>query len=423
MKAAHSEMAFTSAAESFKGLAGYRDADELMAQCEENAEECRKNAIYDSAKAHMRSARVENMEAAIENFTSIPGWKDADEQIDICRQKIEEIKAKEEANRLERERIEAERRIAIKRAARRKSIITVAIVVIIAIILLFPTVYTKYISPKLKYDKAMSLIESGEYEAAYEMLDEIGKSDVIVSSKYERAVRCIDEGEYDAAYVLLDRLDYLDSEALLLDAKWLKKYESLKDSQIGDVVTYGVYQDSFGTWREDMDWIVLDRNEYRILLLSRYAIDCYPYNNTKGNISWDESSIRKWLNSSFINLAFKQEERNRICVTDINNVTEYSGRKKIDQCKIFVPAASDINDFGYLKANMICEATAYAVEQGVQKESSSKDGKIIRYCNWWLRDTNCESKALVVSFSGGITEEDVDTKHVGIRPAMWIKVE
>jgi len=115
--------------------------------------------------------------------------------------------------------------------------------------------------------------------------------------------------------------------------------------------------------------------------------------------------------------------RNRICVTDINNVTEYSGRKKIDQCKIFVPAASDINDFGYLKANMICEATAYAVEQGVQKESSSKDGKIIRYCNWWLRDTNCESKALVVSFSGGITEEDVDTKHVGIRPAMWIKVE
>ena len=30
---------------------------------------------------------------AIRNFKSIPGWKDADEQIVLCQKKIEEIKA------------------------------------------------------------------------------------------------------------------------------------------------------------------------------------------------------------------------------------------------------------------------------------------------------------------------------------------
>jgi hypothetical protein len=50
-------------------------------------------------------------------FESISGWKDADELIVVCQKKIERIKAKAEADRLENERhAEIKRKEAEKRA-------------------------------------------------------------------------------------------------------------------------------------------------------------------------------------------------------------------------------------------------------------------------------------------------------------------
>jgi len=50
----------------------------------------------------------------------------------------------------------------------------------------------------------MALIDSGDYEAAYAILEEIGKREIIVSSKNERAMALIDSGDYEAAYKLLE---------------------------------------------------------------------------------------------------------------------------------------------------------------------------------------------------------------------------
>ena len=60
-------------------------------------------------------------------FLTISGWKNADEQIDVCRKKIEEIQAKEEAYRQAAKNRAKEQRIAAEQAARkRKKIIAVA---------------------------------------------------------------------------------------------------------------------------------------------------------------------------------------------------------------------------------------------------------------------------------------------------------
>ena len=63
--------------------------------------------------------------AAIEKFEEIPGWKDSDELIMSCRSKIEEIKAKEELDRLEAERKAEEKRIADEKAAKRHKRVSV----------------------------------------------------------------------------------------------------------------------------------------------------------------------------------------------------------------------------------------------------------------------------------------------------------
>ncbi len=210
MKAAKNESTYRVAAAKFKEIPGFKDADSLAEQCLESAEICRKDAVYDSARSKMTGNDVSGYETAIEWFSTITGWKDADDQLYSCQRKIEELKAKEEAVRLERERQAEQARIATEKF---KRIIAITLTTVVACIV-FVIVLITVIIPMQKLNKAMSLLDSGDYDAAYALLADIGKSDVIDSNKYDRAMALIDSGDYDTAYVLLadiGKSDVIDS--------------------------------------------------------------------------------------------------------------------------------------------------------------------------------------------------------------------
>ena len=65
--------------------------------------------------------------------------------------------------------------------------------------------------------------------------------------------------------------------------------------QIGDMITFGRYpQDADG--RElPIEWQVLDVQDGRALLLSRYILDVQPYAEPGGSLFWGESHLRAWL--------------------------------------------------------------------------------------------------------------------------------
>ena len=54
----------------------------------------------------------------------------------------------------------------------------------------------------------------------------------------------------------------------------------------------------------NLEWIVLDKNEDKALLLSKNVIDCKCFEDTKTETTYNNSSIRKWLNEEFYNEAF-----------------------------------------------------------------------------------------------------------------------
>lgn len=119
MNSAGSEEACRNAANAFKSISYFKDADEMAAKCLEKAEICRKNTVYAHGKSKMNAASYEE---AIALFRSISGWKDADEQIVICKKEIEKIG-------------EAARIIADKAAKKRKkTAIIVAVVAVLAIV-------------------------------------------------------------------------------------------------------------------------------------------------------------------------------------------------------------------------------------------------------------------------------------------------
>ena len=122
-------------------------------------ENARKDEIYSSAKSKLAEGSIASCEKAIQLFQSISGWKDADEQIFPCQQKIKKI-------RMADERKAEERRIAAEKAAKKLKKALAIGTPIVAACVAFVIILTTVIIPNSKYNAAVSFYENGEYENA-----------------------------------------------------------------------------------------------------------------------------------------------------------------------------------------------------------------------------------------------------------------
>lgn len=82
----------------------------------------------------------------------------------------------------------------------------------------------------------------------------------------------------------------------------------------GDIVTFRRYeQDNItSNGAEGIEWIVLEVQSDRILLLSRYGLDSERYHYRKESVNWDTCSLWDWLNDTFLYEAFTRSERKSI---------------------------------------------------------------------------------------------------------------
>lgn len=390
MNAANTESAYKAAADTFRSISGFQDADALVEQCLDKAEVCRKNAIYASAHNEQIKNSIAGCEAAIRLYESISGWKDADEQIYACQRKIEEIKAKEEADRLERERQAEQRRIAAEKAAKkRKRIIAITAPIVVACIA-FLIVLTTVIIPQQKLNKAIALIDSGDYKAAY---------------------------------LLLDGINYKNSKELQESIKPQYQKVLLSEAEIGSYVVFGTYEQNNNTsnGKEEIEWIVLAREGDRVLVVSRYALDCQQYNTSSTSVTWETCSLRKWLNGTFLNAAFSESERAMIpsVTVSADKNPSYStspGNSTTDQ--VFLLSITEANKYFSSDSARQCQGTAYCYAQGVYKASNGN-------CWWWLRSPGDDSCDAAIVSNGGSVYDDKYSVRGGsgaVRPALWINL-
>ena len=409
MKSAAAQKAFLKGAELFKSISGFRDADALAAQCLEKAESCRKDALYTTAISRRAVGNIASYEEAIAIFKTIPGWRDADSQMYACQKRIEEIKAKNEKNEKQLKRVVA---------------ITVPI---ICICIAFVIVLCTVIIPRQKYHKAMNLLESGDYDSAYALLEEINDNETIASSKYDRAVKYIASGDYESAYILLKDISYKNSKEKYAIAK--AKYEQIliRNAAVGDKIIFGTYEQDNDTSNgaEDIEWLVLAKENNKILVISDKALDCQRYNNIGGyKTTWALCSLRKWLNDSFFNAAFSEEERALIQSTTVSadrNPKYYStdpGNATTD--KVFLLSINEAEKYFSDDQARVCAPTAYAKADREHLYTTST------VCSWWLRSPGSyPSKAAFVLISGIVNNVgcDVSFDLYFIRPALWISFE
>ena len=346
MNTATTEGDYKVAATTFNSISDYKDSKELSEKCLEKAEIARKAEILSNGKRKMTGEIISNYESAIKMFASISGWKDADEMISVCQKKIEEIKAQEEAKRLENERQEQLAKEEAERIAKRNKKIAMIATPIVCVIIAFSIIWTNVIQPNMKYNEALALMQDKKYEeaiAAFEALNGYKESSkkieecntAIIDGKYNDAIALMDAGNVVEAYDALIALGGYKDSAVHLE-EILVPY--LNSVNIGDYVYYGNYEqdNNAENGKEPIEWQIVDKKEGRVLLISKYILDAQvfdksfpqidsetdyykdisytkykmvnpPITNPFPDINWENCSLNQWLNKDFVNVAFTDE--------------------------------------------------------------------------------------------------------------------
>ena len=425
MTAASDEDAYRNAAQKFYFLGSYKDASAHREQCLQRADRIRadrmqreetkrKEDIYSRAEKCMRLGTVEGCNSAIQLYESVPNFRSSAAQISECRRKIEEIKAKEAA-----------RQVAVEKAKKKAKKIAIIAAPIVCVCIAFVIVLTTVIIPKQEYSKkyseAMEMIESGDYDAGYAILEELGENETIQSNKYDRAIKLMDSGDYQAACALLAGLTYKDSAEKLQSIKPLL----LAKAKPGDTVLFGEYEQDNNTsnGKEDIAWLVLEVKDGKALVVSKYALDCKQYNTSNTDVTWETCTLRKWLNNDFINAAFSSYEKAMIPTVTVSADKNSTNPGNATQDQVFLLSITEANKYFGSDSARQCKPTDYAFANGAYVNSVNGN------CGWWLRSPGVTQysahSAAYVHNSGGVYESgsDVDIGTSAVRPAMWISLK
>ena len=310
---------------------------------------------------------------------------------------------------------------------------------VLALLAAAALILTQLVIPKRRYEEAMALLEAGEYEAAYALLREAGREDAVAASLMERADELLEAGEPDAAYALLGD----GAEEAVREKRMGIKRRQIDETKVGRSFTLGRYEQDNNRKNgpEPIRWVVLAREGDRVLVISRYVLDCKLYDEERKSVTWETCTLRAWLNGEFLNAAFDPDEQALIRMTRVtaDPNPEYDVDPGADvEDKLFllsVPEAvlyflPDVTGIPKWKVyeqsypELLCQPTAYSAARGCAPQSENGAAR------WWLRTPGLSaSSASWVSRTGGIHDQgtmvNCENSLVvpGIRPVMWIGLE
>ena len=192
-----------------------------------------------------------------------------------------------------------------------------------------------------------------------------------------------------------------------------------------DIITFGQYpQTAKGNDKTPIEWIVLEIQDGKALLISKYGLDCQPYHKSKKNITWEKCSLRTWLNKDFLKKAFSKEEQSAILTTEVNN----GSKQKPTKDQIFLLSRTEAEAYfhatreSYNNTSSRVAPTAYAIsKRKAYTDSFDQTSDRTPAGWWWLRSSGSNPKnAATIRTNGGVYEDSVNYKTLVVRPALWV---
>ena len=276
------------------------------------------------------------------------------------------------------------------------------------------------------YKKAVNAYGAADYTTAIELFDKLGdykdSSDKKLEVTYQRAVDAFDSGDFSTAIELFTGLgDYSDASSKVLEVQTAETYQEavsafesgdyetaykqfsykatngylarpifISMKNVGDIVRFGHYT-----------WYVIKKTNNVCTLLCVDSVAEMTYNEKNIDITWEDCTLRSWLNNDFYN-KFSDNEKSFIEKTHNSNPnnSEYD-----------TIGGNDTEDYVFL----LSLDEADEVDEDIRSIDSW----------WWLRSPgyhqNC---AALVHNAGKLKSGGYDVQvECSVRPAINLKFD
>ena len=205
------------------------------------------------------------------------------------------------------------------------------------------------------------------------------------------------------------------------DIKVMFLVMKLKNAEAGDTFMLGTYEQDGNTSNgaEEVEWIVLAQEDDKVLVISKYALDCVAYNTEFESSSWETCTLRAWLNEDFYNATFSKAEKKAIATTTVtadSNPMFGTDPGKDTQDPMFLLSVNETKKYAPDRDLLKCKPTKYATYGQIETNDAG-------YCKWWLRSPGLSpADATAVGYWGFVYGQGnyVFFQFYGVRPAMWI---
>ncbi|MBR6537955.1 MAG: hypothetical protein IKT67_12230 [Lachnospiraceae bacterium] len=213
-------------------------------------------------------------------------------------------------------------------------------------------------------------------------------------------------------------------------------YDPQKDRSI----IFGAYEQDgdYSNGKEPLEWLVLDRDSDRALLLSKYGIETLLWDKDKTLESWEVDDLYRMMNRTIYEAAFSAEERAALIKTNPmkNESVAYPNERLLYPGYTFLLETDDVlygksqDDTPYFRTEeaRITIPTAFAAQKGAWLDKNIKFTDVA--VPWIVTVTGTtdgdfsEVQFARVMPDGSISfeEEAIKEQHVLIRPAVWVDV-
>ena len=193
------------------------------------------------------------------------------------------------------------------------------------------------------------------------------------------------------------------------------------DAEVGDTVKFGSFVSGADQEESSLEWVVLEKQDDRALLISKYGVDCLPYNDQWVKTTWADCSLRSWLNDSFLEEAFSSDERKSIITqTVVNCDNGGNSGGEITEDQVFILDIKELEKYFSSDEDRKIMPTEYAQNKGAFVDTKNQA------CWYWVRNPGDDAKyAAYVNCKGDILHRGnlVFGNTFAVRPAIWVYTE
>lgn len=193
----------------------------------------------------------------------------------------------------------------------------------------------------------------------------------------------------------------------------------------------------------NIEWYVVKEDSGKKMCLAKDIIDIRKFHNANEHVLWENSDIRRWLNTLFLSM-FSTEEMGCILETDVVNklnIKYQTGKVEITKDKIFLLSLEEVIEIfegsssNFNQEDLLCidecdwkrmafvnvdHKRLFDLSKETGMDYSKINGKSL---GWWLRTSGATTnRAARVNCNGSLRlhGREVNRNLVGVRPALWL---